>query len=127
MSEFLHLIADIGGTNARFALVENFSARAIEPRNLPCADYETIVDATLAYLDLVGLGKPYQAAISIASPVTGIRFTFSRSTISQIFTGSKCGSVRRRGSTFRSTVELSSAGCRTARMTPSSSTWTGRS
>lgn len=65
------LVADIGGTNARFAMVEDYTSTAIEPRNLHCADYETIVDATLAYLDLVGLGKPYQAAISIASPVTG--------------------------------------------------------
>jgi glucokinase len=65
------LVADIGGTNARFALVADATAKAIEPRNLRCAEYETIVDATLAYLDLVALGKPYQAAISIASPVTG--------------------------------------------------------
>lgn len=65
------LVADIGGTNARFALVADNTTVAIEPRNLRCAEYETIVDATLAYLDLVALGKPYQAAISIASPVTG--------------------------------------------------------
>jgi glucokinase len=65
------LVADIGGTNARFALVADATSQAIEPRNLRCAEYETIVDATLAYLDLVALGKPYQAAISIASPVTG--------------------------------------------------------
>jgi len=65
------LVADIGGTNARFALVADATSRAIEPRNLRCAEYETIVDATLAYLDQVALGKPYQAAISIASPVTG--------------------------------------------------------
>ena len=65
------LVADIGGTNARFAMVADSTSKAIEPLNLRCADYATIVDATLAYLDLVALGKPYQAAISIASPVTG--------------------------------------------------------
>jgi glucokinase len=65
------LVADIGGTNARFALVADASAVPIEPRNLRCADYETIVDATLAYLDMMALGKPWQAAMSIASPVTG--------------------------------------------------------
>lgn len=65
------LVADIGGTNARFAMVADATTKALEPRNLRCADYATIVDATLAYLDLVSLGKPYQAAISIASPVTG--------------------------------------------------------
>jgi glucokinase len=65
------LVADIGGTNARFALVADGSAQALEPRNLSCADYATIVDATLAYLDSVALGKPRRAAISIAAPVTG--------------------------------------------------------
>ena len=65
------LVADIGGTNARFAMVLDGSTVAIEPRNLRCADYETIVDATLTYLDQVALGRPYQAAMSIASPVTG--------------------------------------------------------
>jgi glucokinase len=65
------LVADIGGTNARFAMVADGSSVALEPRNLICADYETIVDATLTYLDLVALGKPWQAAMSIASPVTG--------------------------------------------------------
>jgi glucokinase len=65
------LVADIGGTNARFAMVADGTSIAIEPRNLICADYETIVDATLTYLDLVALGKPWQAAMSIASPVTG--------------------------------------------------------
>jgi glucokinase len=66
-----NLVADIGGTNARFALVADGSAQALEPRNLRCADYATIVDATLAYLDSVALGKPRRAAISIAAPVTG--------------------------------------------------------
>jgi glucokinase len=65
------LVADIGGTNARFALVADDTSVAIEPRNLRCAEYATIADAALAYLDQVALGKPYQAAISIASPVTG--------------------------------------------------------
>lgn len=65
------LVADIGGTNARFAMVADGADVAIEPRNLVCADYETVVDATLTYLDLVALGKPWQAAMSIASPVTG--------------------------------------------------------
>ena len=65
------LVADIGGTNARFALVGEGSLTPIESRSLRCADYATLVDATLAYIDQAGLGKPYQAAMSIASPVTG--------------------------------------------------------
>ena len=65
------LVADIGGTNARFALVGNGDHQRIEARNLSVADYATIVDATQAYLDQVGLGQPFEAAMSIASPVTG--------------------------------------------------------
>lgn len=65
------LVADIGGTNARFALVAGSESRLIEPRSLRCADYSSIVDATRTYLEQVGLSEPYQAAMSIAAPVTG--------------------------------------------------------
>ncbi len=65
------LVADIGGTNARFALVADGDKTPIQPRNLAVADYPTIVDAINAYLELAELGQPYQASISVASPVTG--------------------------------------------------------
>ena len=65
------LVADVGGTNARFALVADGDKTPIEPRNLAVADYPDIVQAIHAYLELAGLGQPYQAAISVASPVTG--------------------------------------------------------
>lgn len=65
------LVADIGGTNARFALVADSESTPIEPRNLRCAKYPTLVDAARSYLDQVALGEPWQAAMSIASPVTG--------------------------------------------------------
>lgn len=65
------LVADIGGTNARFALIVDSDTTPIEPRDLRCADYPTLVDAVQTYLDQVALGDPWQAAMSIASPVTG--------------------------------------------------------
>lgn len=65
------LVADIGGTNARFALVADSDSTPIEPRNLRCAEYPGIVEATRHYLEQVNLGEPYQAAMSVASPVTG--------------------------------------------------------
>ena len=65
------LIADIGGTNARFALVADGDKTPLQPHNLAVTDYPTIVDAIHAYLELVDLGQPWQAAISVASPVTG--------------------------------------------------------
>lgn len=65
------LVADIGGTNARFALVDDAESTPIQPRKLRCADYPTLVEAVTSYLEQVSLGKPWQAAMSIASPVTG--------------------------------------------------------
>ncbi len=74
------LVADIGGTNARFALVADGDKTPLQPRNLAVADYATIVDAIDAYLELAGLGKPYQASISVASPVTGDQLNMTNHT-----------------------------------------------
>jgi len=74
------LVADIGGTNARFAMVADGDKAPLEPRNLAVADYPTIVDAINAYLEQVGLGMPYQAAISVASPVTGDQLNMTNHT-----------------------------------------------
>ncbi|MGD8421035.1 MAG: glucokinase [Gammaproteobacteria bacterium] len=66
-----NLVADIGGTHARFALVAEGDAELIEPRSLTVADYPRLADAALAYLEKTGLGEPARAAFSVASPVTG--------------------------------------------------------
>ncbi|MGK0271470.1 MAG: glucokinase [Cocleimonas sp.] len=63
------LIADIGGTNARFALLEGNSHTPIEAVNLVCADYPSIVDAVRIYLDSVSFAKPDKAAIAVATVV----------------------------------------------------------
>lgn len=65
------LVADIGGTNARFALVENSQTTLLEARNLVCADYPTIVDAIKAYLEMVPNAQPDRASLSIATAVAG--------------------------------------------------------
>lgn len=64
------LIADIGATNARFALV---TANGIEsPLTLQCEDHLTIVDAVRAYLDEVKPEiMPSSASFAIAGPVKG--------------------------------------------------------
>ena len=67
------LLADVGGTNARFAL--EFAPGRIELIDvLACADYPTLSDALRAYLasPLVACaGTIRHAAIAIANPVTG--------------------------------------------------------
>ena len=72
------LIADIGGTNARFALTD---PRLPEPglqrvRSLPNAQFASLQHAAEHYLAEVG-ASPRRAAIAVASPVAGdeIRLT----------------------------------------------------
>lgn len=65
-----HLLADIGGTNARFAL-ECAPGRIEAIRVLPCAAYPELVDAIDAYLALSGQPSVLHAAIAIANPVQG--------------------------------------------------------
>ncbi|MBH5328067.1 glucokinase [Eikenella sp. S3360] len=64
------LVADIGGTNARFAL-ETAPLQIEEVRILPCNDYHTLADAVRAYLAQVGLPEIRHCAIAIANPVVG--------------------------------------------------------
>lgn len=67
------LVGDIGGTNARFALVErgSFQPRAIEI--LACGDYRNLDHAVTEYLARVGVSEVGEACLAVASPVTGSR------------------------------------------------------
>jgi glucokinase len=71
------LVADIGGTHARFALCEG--TRGKRPclsgiAVLACADYPSLADALSAYLaPLPAALRPRQAALAIAGPVSGDR------------------------------------------------------
>jgi glucokinase len=68
------LIADIGGTNARFALVAPGGHEALKPLVLHCMDYAGPAEAALAYLDQVAPKvPPRHAAFAVASPVLGDR------------------------------------------------------
>jgi glucokinase len=72
------LVADIGGTNARFALVDLDSLELLDVKQYPCAGHQGIADVAQAYLK--GLKEPpRQAALAVAGPVTGeeIRITNS--------------------------------------------------
>ena len=68
--DYPRLIADIGGTNARFAL-ETARQQFEHIEVLPCADYDTIVDAVKEYLKRVGNPSIHNAAIAIANPIVG--------------------------------------------------------
>lgn len=69
------LIADIGGTNARFALVDS-NGKTHQVKQYPCRDYPNLADACEAYLTQIvaqdpAFVRPRAAAIAVASPVAG--------------------------------------------------------
>ena len=73
------LLADVGGTNARFAL-ELAPGRFEAVQVLACGDHATFADAMRAYLAspaVLAAGKVAHAAVAIANPVDGdqIRMT----------------------------------------------------
>lgn len=65
------LVADIGGTNARFGWLSGPDAAIAEVRVLPCADYAGPTEAVQAYLAQASLPQPDCAALGMAIPVTG--------------------------------------------------------
>jgi glucokinase len=73
------LIADIGGTNARFALVdENGNWRA--EKVLTCGDFPGPVEAARAYLAREGGSAPKRGIFAVAAPVSGDEVTLTNHT-----------------------------------------------
>lgn len=69
------LVADIGGTNARFAIAEQ--GRIDDEQSLVCANYPDPAAAAEDYLRRTGRGsgvrRPREAALAIAAPLKGDR------------------------------------------------------
>src|SRR6218665_3893158 len=63
------LIADIGATNARFAIANDEGIHHIDV--LPCEDFPTLADAAKAYLSRVKADKPDTGAFAVAIPLSG--------------------------------------------------------
>jgi glucokinase len=79
MPESLALIADIGGTNARFALADNSGTR--DAKILHAADYPSLAEAAHAYLDMAKPATaPRLGAFDVASPVTGDQVSLTNAT-----------------------------------------------
>jgi glucokinase len=78
----LRLLADIGGTNARFALQEPGNTAFADIEVLACADYATLGEAMRAYLGkAAGRGHAvanlHHAALAIANPVEDDRVSMT--------------------------------------------------
>ncbi len=63
------LIADIGGTNARFALASSDEVGFANAMTLQCADFETSVAAIRHYLEAVSAPSPVAVCLAAAGPV----------------------------------------------------------
>ncbi len=81
------LVADIGGTRARFALSADLGAFAphgassapppAQERVLACADFPSLADAAAAYLAGAGHPPVREACFAVAGPVAGDRIEFT--------------------------------------------------
>jgi glucokinase len=66
----ISLLADIGGTNARFVRL-SAAGELVSPLTLPVVNFARFEDAILAYLNQTGGADVRHAAIAIANPVDG--------------------------------------------------------
>ena len=73
------LIADLGGTNARFALVPIHQYEPLEVRVLPCENYENFFDAAADYIEncSIDMEKIDAVVLAIAGPVNQPVIQFS--------------------------------------------------
>jgi glucokinase len=76
-SKFVGLVADVGGTNARFALVDE-QGHIRFPRSFLCRDYESLAAIITEYLaTTAGRQRPARAAIAVAGPVVDGEIEFT--------------------------------------------------
>ena len=92
-SDMPYIVADIGGTNARFGLVSPNSSAAngytIEAQQtFPSGNFENIDQATEHYLEALNMPKIAGACLAVAGPVTGdqikvtnLNWSFSRAEV----------------------------------------------
>ena len=72
------LVADIGGTNARFALADLETLELSEIRQFPCAEHASIEAAAEIYL--AGLKeRPCRGAVAVAAPLAGGKIKLTNS------------------------------------------------
>lgn len=65
------LVGDIGGTNARFALVHSGDVTPEAIEVLACSQYDNLDSAISDYLQRSGVGEVRDVCLAVASPVSG--------------------------------------------------------
>jgi len=69
MSKSVNIVADIGGTNARFAYVHSDSSELLGIEIFPCADFTFLIDALNAYIERGHVEQVDQICLAVAGPV----------------------------------------------------------
>lgn len=82
MSAATLLVADIGGTNARFAIAERDGAgvRILHKETMQAEDFEHLQDAAKAFLESWNGKAPERGVFAVAGPVNEVEFVFTNST-----------------------------------------------
>jgi glucokinase len=75
------LVGDVGGTHARFALVDTSPApfRIVQHQEIEAKEAGSFEAALNTYLDRIGTARPSAAAIAVAGPVTNGKVHFTNS------------------------------------------------
>lgn len=73
------LVADIGGTNARFALVEDGGCELTHLQEFPCKDFNNVDVAVQHYLQQVGAVSLNRVCLALPGPVDSDEITLANS------------------------------------------------
>ncbi|UGQ15161.1 glucokinase [Yinghuangia sp. ASG 101] len=85
------LVADIGGTNARFGLITRPGGRAERILVLRTAEHRDLESAVGAYLSGMGVaGRPSAMCAAVAGPVTGDHFRFTNGSWALSISETRC-------------------------------------
>jgi len=71
MIKTITLLGDIGGTNARFAVISSGDSSYSNFKKLRCADFETVNEAIKRYLNDIGLSNLENIFLAVAAPIYG--------------------------------------------------------
>ena len=85
-SQWVGLVGDVGGTNARLALIDTVG-HIRHPRIFPCKDYPSLSEVIAEYIHTTaGKKRPPKAVIAVAGPVVDgeIEFTNIDWTVSEV-------------------------------------------
>ncbi len=98
-----YIVADIGGTNARFGLVTASKNNQPVIENIEVLDgtaYETLQKAMRAYIDQIGIATPKSACVAVAGPIEGdeasmtnLNWSFTQSGIKKEFKFEKFSAI----------------------------------